>query len=166
MVLNEVRARGVGDPRYTPNSLYDRLLRKLFAKFHRMADEYIVTIASRGRSNRNAALQEALRHAEADFESRFGFKRGAWRLFISRPNLYPPLQAADYFLWALQRLYEPRRDERTGRDLREERFFGVVRSQVTEIHDLSFGPPEGTFFTRQRELKMEERFGKAEGKKS
>jgi hypothetical protein len=47
-----------------------------------------------------------------------------------------------------------------------ERFFGVVRSQVTEIHDMSFGPPEGTFFTRQRELTLKERFGMAEERKS
>jgi hypothetical protein len=109
-VLEEVRVRAVDTSRYTPNSLYDRLLRSLFGKFHRMADEYVVTIASRGQSNRNAALQEALRHAEADFEARFGFSRGAWRLYTSRPYLHPPLQAVDYFLWALQRLYEPRRE--------------------------------------------------------
>lgn len=165
MVLDEVRARGTATPRYNPNSLYDRLLRKLFGKFHRVADEYVVTIASRGRSHRNVALEEALRHAEADFESRFGFRRGPWRLYTSRPYRHEQLQAADYFLWALQRLYEVRPDERSGRDLREERFFGVVRSQVTEIHDVSFGPAEGTFFTRQRELTLDERFGR-EGKKS
>ncbi|HEX8999830.1 MAG TPA: hypothetical protein VGB07_08010 [Blastocatellia bacterium] len=31
--------------------------------------------------------------------------------------------------------------------------------QIGEIHDLDFGPAHGTYFTAQRPLTLEERFG-------
>lgn len=58
----------------------------------------------------DAALLQALEHAEKDFESTFGFSRGgiaAWTLTISNPETTVCLQAVDFFLRALQRFYEP-----------------------------------------------------------
>jgi hypothetical protein len=137
-------------------------MHELFRKFHRIADENHVTVSRRGASDRNAAIQAALAHAEREFLSQYGFGRGPWNLRIATPREVVALQAVDYFLWALQRLYEPRVDARSGELLRSERFFGVLRAQVAEVHDLSFGPPQGTFFTRQRELTVATRFGAPE----
>jgi hypothetical protein len=150
--------------RYDPNSLYDSLIRSLYGKFHRIADEYHVWIAKRGQRDRNEALLAALAHAEEDFVSKFGFSRGgadAWKLQISNPKLAPCLQAVDYFLWALQRFYEPRTHPETGEILREDRFLNLLWPQMGEIHDLHFGGAAGTFFRLDRRLTLEDRFGEA-----
>lgn len=146
---------------YNPDHLYDRLTRSLFGKFHQVADAYQLCIAKRGSKNRNAALLQALQHAEADFERTFGFSRGgiaAWTLSISNPETTVCLQAVDYFLWALQRFYEPRVHQVTGEITREDRYLNALWAQVAEIHDIHFGPPQGTFFTKVNPLTLESRF--------
>jgi len=154
--------------RYQPDSIYDGLIRSLFSKFHRLADRYEVCIAKRGSKDRNHALQSAIEHAEREFERTFGFSRGgkdAWQITISNPQKTVCLQAADYFLWAVQRFYEVRRHPQTREEIREDRFLNMLWSQIGEIHDLDFGGTHGTFFTAQRPLTLEERFGKKRRKK-
>lgn len=148
--------------RYNHDSVYDALARSLFAKFHRLADKYEVCIAQRGAKDRNQALQQALAAAEKEFEQKFGFSRGgpqAWNLKISNPVQTVCLQAADYFLWALQRFYETRRNPDTGAELpREDRFLKLLWPQIAEIHDLDFGAAHGTFFNQKQPLTVEARF--------
>ncbi len=160
------------EPRYrfNENSVYDALMRELFGKLHRLADRYEVCVAKRGNSPRNEAIKAALSHAETDFEKNFGFRRSqpdAWTITVQLSNDNPCLQAADYFLWALQRFYEvkynastrqPQVDASTGLAIREDRFLNAVWPQVGEIHDLHFGQPHGTLFTAQNRLKLAERF--------
>lgn len=161
-VLKTVRGRNASDPgyHYHHNELYDRLMRLLFGKFHRLADDYEVCVARRGNRDRNEALRNAIDHAERDFEATFGFGRGgqdAWKIRVSTPRNDVCLQAADYFLWAIQRLYEPRTDA-SGNSLREERFVKLLWPQIGEIHDLNYGTAYGTFFNKQRPLSLEARF--------
>ncbi len=164
-ILHEVKRRNAEDPayRYNPNDLYDRLMRWLFSWLHSFADRYCVCVARRGKSDRNEAIRAAIEHAEADFASSFGFARGgedAWHIMVSAPKIDVPLQAADYFLWALQRFYEPRVDPRTGKLLRDERFLRMLTPQIDEIHDLHFGP-QGTLWTPGNPLTIEERFAES-----
>lgn len=155
--------------RYQPNALYDSLVRSLFSKFHRLADNYALCVARRGHKDRNQAITQALEHAEKDFERSFGFSRGgvdAWRIVVSDPKTETCLQAVDYFLWALQRLYEVRLDPRTGEPLpREDRYLNMLLDQVAEIHDLDYGLEHGTFFNPQRPLTIEERFASGKQKR-
>jgi hypothetical protein len=148
--------------RYHHDSVYDALAHSLFAKFHRLADRYEVCIAKRGAKDRNQALQQALATAEREFESKFGFSRGgpqAWKLTISNPVQTVCLQAADYFLWALQRFYETRRNLETRAELpREDRFLKMLWPQIAEVHDLDLGPAHGTFFNQKHPLTVEGRF--------
>jgi hypothetical protein len=172
--------------RFNENSVYDSLLRELFGKLHPLADRYEVCVAKRGNNPRNEAIKTALAEAEADFEKKFGFQRNqpdAWTVTVQTSKNNPCLQAADYFLWALQRFYEvkrnantkkPQLDSRTGLAIREDRFLNAVWPQVGEIHDLHFGPSHGTFFgqindihfgpshgeifTEKNRLKLAERF--------
>lgn len=123
--------------RYLENSVYDGLIRELFGKFHQLANHFHVSIARRGKSDRNKALREAIEHAERDFETRFGFKRNAeWHINVSDPKTTVCLQAVDYFLWAVQRFYEKK----------EVRFLDMMWPQVGEILDLHHGKVGGTFF--------------------
>ena len=123
--------------RYQPNSLYNDLLRHLYAKVHRIAGEYHIWVARRHKSDQSRALRRAIEDAEDDFEQGFGFRRSTMRIIVSDPNTVVCLQAADYFLWAVQRFYERC----------EPRFLDMMWPQITEIHDLHHGRPHGTFFT-------------------
>lgn len=169
-ILQDVLRRNEREPdyRYQHNELYDGLMRSLFGKFHRLADEYEVCVARRGQSDRNEAICVAIDHAERDFTAKFGFGRGgrdAWSIRVSTPKTEACLQAVDYFLWAVQRFFEPRIDSETFASKREERFLKLIWPQVGEIHDLHFGPERGTFFNGQQPLTLEHRFGEQKRKK-
>ena len=154
--------------RYDSDHLYDELARGLFARFSRMADRFHLHVAKRGAKDRNAALLAALEHAEGDFEASFGFSRGgkdAWDATVTNPKTTVCLQGADYFLWALQRFYEPRVHPDTGEVTHEDRYLAAVWPQMSQIHDLSFGPAQGTFFTAGNPLTLETRFGSKPRKK-
>jgi hypothetical protein len=49
-------------------------------------------------------------------------------------------------------------DPTTGLVIHEDRFLKAMWPQVAEIHDLHFGPAQGTFFTAVKALSLEQRF--------
>lgn len=167
VLLQEEQVRRAADPayRYQENALYDGLVRNLFSKFHGLADGYELCVARRGHKDRNQAITQAIAHAEQDFENKLGFSRGgaeAWNIRIADPGTEACLQAVDYFLWALQRFYEQRRDARTDQPKpREARYLNLLSPQIGEIHDMDYGPPGGTHFHGMRPLTLEERFPSA-----
>lgn len=164
----ERKRKASPDYRYDPDQLYDELAQALFGRFSRIADTYRLWIAKRGNKDRNVALRTALEKAEADFAHSFGFSRGgieAWQTVVTNPRETVCLQAADYFLWALQRFYEPRTHPETGEVTHEVRYLNAIWPQVSQVHDLHFGPAHGTFFTPQNLLTLESRFGPKAPKK-
>lgn len=58
-----------------------------------------------------------------------------------------------------------RRHQVTAEEIREDRYLKLLWPQIGEIHDLDFGPTYGTYFTQQRPLTLEERFGESGRKK-
>lgn len=169
-LLKSEMERRAQDPRYRyqPDTIYDGLIRSLCSKLHGLADRYEICVAKRGKKDRNQAIRAAIEHAERDFEAKFGFSRGGggvWDITISNPKETVCLQAVDYFLWAVQRFYEVRRHPTTGEELREDRYLNMMWPQMVEIHDLDFGPAYGTYFTAQRPLTLEARFGDSGRKK-
>ncbi|MDZ7965547.1 MAG: DUF3800 domain-containing protein [Nostoc sp. DedSLP03] len=113
-LLEYVKTRNQSDPyyRYQHNELYDYLTRKLFKQRLHKDDEYNICFATRGFSDRTAALRKALEAARANFHRQCGIASIATiNITATTPPHSPCLQAVDYFLWALQRLYE-RREER------------------------------------------------------
>jgi hypothetical protein len=108
-VLREVRT--YKNKRYHPNILYDDLVKRLFKERLHKDDEYTITFATRGSSDRTQALRKALQDARRRFERQ-------WEIHSEAPiNIQavdaaqqPCVQAADYLLWALQRCYERRED--------------------------------------------------------
>jgi hypothetical protein len=113
-LLEYVRQRGEREQiyRYNANELYDFLARRLFKPLLHKHDEYNVCFSKRGQAGRTKALWEALETAKRRFDEQYGAVSSS-RIQMSsrRSSQCPELQAVDYFLWALQRLYE-REDER------------------------------------------------------
>jgi hypothetical protein len=165
-VREEAKREKMPGYRYKPDDLYDELARALFSRFSRMAECYCLQIAKRGTKDRNAALLTALDHAERDFAVAFGFARGGtWETTVTNPRETVCLQAADYFLWALQRFYEPRPNQNSGEIIHEDRYLGAIWPQVSQIHDMHFPAGRATFFSNATPLTLEARFGPKTRKK-
>jgi len=163
VILAREQARRASEPayRYNPDALYDELARALFGRFSRVADVYRLCVAKRGNKIRNAALRTALEQGERDFTDAFGFSRGGiehWQVAITNSRETVCLQAADYFLWALQRFYEPRVNPETGKVIHEDRYLNAMLPQTSQIYDLHFGPMSGTFFNPANPLSIISRF--------
>jgi len=108
-VLQYVQSRNRTDHayRYRPNELYDYLVRTLFADRLHQHDEYEITFARRGASDRTEALRTALDQARERFAKKWDRPSNAViEVESATPCAHGGLQAVDYFLWAIQRLYE------------------------------------------------------------
>jgi hypothetical protein len=123
--------------RYSQNSLYDHLVCKMFGNVHDFADEHHLYIAKRGCSNRNEAISKALEKAEQEYVGRYNLCRGnPWKLSICDPVHTVCLQAADYFLWAVQRYYE---QELPLKGSGNDRFLKLLQPQIADLCELHFG---------------------------
>ena len=128
-VLDYVRQRNVRDTlyRYQPNELYDFLIRRLFKDRLHKDGGYEIVFARRGNSDRTAALKHALEAARQRFAHQWGKNSTApMQVVASTPQVTASLQATDYFVWALQRLYE------TG----EDRFAEYLWSSFSLVQDI------------------------------
>lgn len=149
-VVSYVRQRNEREPdyRYRPNELYDYLVRRLFRDRLHKDDGYNIVFARRGRTDRTRALREALEQARQNFESKHGILGTApIRVRAESPHRSAGLQAADYFLWALQRLYEQG----------EERFLVSVWPSVSLVHDIddTTEAPYGVYYNQRNPLTLE-----------
>lgn len=112
---------------YQPNELYDYLVRRLFKNILHKDSGYEITFATRGNSDRTKALRQALETAR----DRFNFQNKNSSVSTIKVKSAPAsgetcLQAVDYFVWALQRLYEKQ----------EERYLTFLWPSVKLVQDL------------------------------
>ncbi len=126
---------------------YDGLVSRIFRdKLHR-ADEHRVTFARIGKSNRNPALAEALAKAQRAFGAKFGERPKKPVVVASAyPHESGGLQIADYYLWALQRMFE-REDEAC---------FQMLAPQYRLVMDLDDkrNKPYGEYYSDHNTLKL------------
>ena len=131
--------------RYRPNELYDSLVSRLFKDRLHLSPEVEICFAARGSSDRSAALTQALHRARQRFEAKWDTPVAS-QLSVreSMPARAPALQAADYFLWALQRRFERG----------ESRFLELVWPKVSLVHsvDETDRAPYGVYYTKKRPL--------------
>jgi hypothetical protein len=73
---------------------------------------------------------------------------------VTNPRETLRLQAADYFLWALQRFCEPRTQPETGEITHEARYLNAIWPQVSQIRAHHFG----SFFTPAQPMNLRARF--------
>ena len=146
-VLEYVRQRNERDPeyRYHPNELYDRLVSRLFKERLHKDDRYQVYFARRGNRDRTDALSDALLVARQRFAKQKGIASAApIEVIAATPRSCPGLQAVDYFLWALQRLYERR----------EERYVQLLWPAFRLVHDVddTRQAAYGVYYTQKKPL--------------
>ncbi|MFT3818222.1 MAG: DUF3800 domain-containing protein [Rubrivivax sp.] len=146
-VLEYVLQRNAIDAayRYRPNDLYDTLVARLFKNRLHLTPEVDVCFAARGKSDRSAALGQALQKARQRFEHQWARPiEAAVRVRQSTPPQDVSLQAADYFLWALQRHYERA----------ESRFAALVWPKIGVVHavDETDVAAYGRYYTQKKPL--------------
>ncbi len=112
---------------YTPNTLYDELVKRLFRDRLHQDHSYRIVFAKRGTKDRTHALRQALDDARTNFQKRWGIT-GTAPIEVSAVASSDEycLQAADYFLWALQRAYTAG----------EDRFITFLWPRCALIHDV------------------------------
>ncbi len=148
-VMEYVRQRNERDGayRYHPNELYDALVRRLFKNLLHKDNAYHICFARRGGSDRTEALGLALETAQRRFSQRWGGGRAS-SIQIESGTLadYPALQAVDYCLWALQRLYERR----------EERYVEFLWRLFHLVHDVddTRQAQYGVYYTQKKPLTL------------
>lgn len=146
-VMEYVRQRNERDTQYHyhPNELYDFMVRRLFKERLHKHDAYNVAFAKRGNSDRTNALQSAIQEARRRFhQQRQIDSKPDISIVPARPTEHPGLQAVDYFLWALQRLYERR----------EERYVEYLWSKfrlVQDVDDIRVAK-YGVYYTKKKPL--------------
>ncbi|MBU0510184.1 MAG: DUF3800 domain-containing protein, partial [Chloroflexi bacterium] len=146
-VLQYVQQRNQRSPsyRYNSNELYDYLTRRLFKDRLHKDSGYNIYFAKRGQSDRTAALYTALEMARKNFEKTWGISSDApINTTISTPLRNSGLQAIDYFLWALQRLYERG----------EDRYVKYLWPAFRLVHDIDDNRVDryGVYYTQKKPL--------------
>lgn len=111
----------------TPRSLYGDLVTRLFRNILHKADRNEIVFARHAKWVRREAMALAIKKAKVNFEAKYGIASDKpTEVRSADPPTYGGLQLIDYYLWALQRMFERG----------EDRFFNVLRSDYRLIMDL------------------------------
>lgn len=133
--------------RYHPNDLYDDLVARLFKNSLHKGEYFNIYFASRAIKDRTEALQAALIKARNRFKESQGIESNAPMYIECQPSRSNScLQAADYYLWALQRLYEKQ----------EDRYFDLMADQYSIIIDVDDTREHGygRYYDRKKPLSL------------
>lgn len=113
--------------RLRANEVYDAMSTRLFKNLLHKADENRITFARRGKSDRTDALGTMIRKAKQNFQKRWRVDHDKpTHIRSANPDECAGLQVVDYYLWALQRLYERG----------EDRYFNLVCGRFKLIMDI------------------------------
>ena len=146
-VLEYVRQRNKREPayRYHPNELYDYLVGRLFKERLGQHSRYDVIFSKRGKSDRLDALRKLIETASESLIQQQNIGDAPFTgVSAATPNEHAGLQAVDYFVWALQRLYE--RDE--------ERYLLYLWDSFRLVHDVDDMREDsyGIYYTQKKPL--------------
>lgn len=140
-----VHSRG---SRLTDGEIYDDLVKRLLKNLLHKAEHNTIVFARRGKADRRQSLEAAISRAKTNFNS-------TWRTEHDRPTNvvvgdpwdHAGLQVADYYLWALQRLFEKG----------EDRFFAALAPGYRLIMDLDDKRqrPYGEWYSATHPLTLE-----------
>jgi hypothetical protein len=134
--------------RMSDNDIYDDLVSRLLRNRLHLAESNTIIVARRGTRDRKLALTAAIARAQSNFSAKWGVRNfGPCEITTAYPHEAGGLQTVDYFLWALQRLYERR----------EDRYFAPLASHYRIIMDLddTRGKPYGEWYSESNPLTLE-----------
>ena len=134
--------------RYHPNQLYDRCVSRLFKERLHKEDSYVIQFSRRGNRSRTEALQNAIEQARASLRRSWDIEATSpIEIMAATPQYSGGLQAVDYVLWALQRLYERG----------EDRYWEYVADKLSLVHDVDDTRENGygAYYTKKNPLKVE-----------
>ena len=131
-----------------PNDIYDDLVSRLFKNVLHKADENRIVFARRGKTGRREALETAIQCAKQKFAAKWGVNHDRpTNVDAGHPWDHVGLQIVDYYLWAVQRMYERG----------EDRFFMAVAKDYRLIMDVdnTVNKPYGEWFSDRNPLALE-----------
>jgi hypothetical protein len=148
-VLEYVQQRNIVDLtyHYTSKELYDYMVRVLFKNLLHREEPYEIYFSKRWKQDRTEALRAALKTAQERFAKRWGKTTSSDIVVIPKSSHESGgLQAADYFLWSLQRFYERR----------EDRYVDLLWKSFRLVHDLddTRRTPYGVYYTQKKPLTL------------
>ena len=133
------------DYHYNPNNVYDYFVKLLFQNALHKEDKYFITFAKRGRSDRTDALQKAIIKSQKLYDKKHHTNtKFRFDAIPEIPQNNYGLQAVDYFLWALQRLYERK----------EDRYFEYLKDSFSTVLDISNSPSKPILYTKRKPLSL------------
>ncbi len=146
-VLEYVRQRNKREPayRYHPNELYDYLTGFLLKERLSQHSRYNITFSKRGKSNRLDTLRKLVETAsESLTQEPDSSNNPVTYVSALTPKEHASLQAVDYFVWALQRLYERG----------EERYLVYLWDSFRLVHDIDDMRENsyGVYYTQNKPL--------------
>ena len=153
-VLEYVRQRNKREPdyRYHPNELYDYLTGRLFKKRLRQHGRYEIIFSKRGKSGRTDSLRQAIEVAPDLLQNQNRLENSqltdvSLNVSAATPKEHAGLQAVDYFIWALQRLYERG----------EDRYLTYLWQAFGLVHDIddTRKTDYGVYYTQNKPLTAE-----------
>ena len=148
-VLDYVRRRNTLDLtyRYTPNDLYDYMVRVLFKNLLHKDERYEIYFSKRLKQDRTEALRAALKIAQERFAQQWGIATSPDIVVIPKSSQENSgFQAADYCLGSLQRFYERK----------EDRYLDLLWKSFRLVHDLddTRTTPYGVYYTQKKPLTL------------
>ncbi|MDH4028318.1 MAG: hypothetical protein OEU95_05770, partial [Nitrospirota bacterium] len=123
-------------------------VKRIFKDRLHIAEINNITFARRGKTDRNKALMSELSKAVSNFEKSFGkVVTSSNHVSSNYPSNESCLQVIDYFMWALQRLYERF----------EDRYFNFVKEKFVRIIDLDDKRTKayGVYYDARNELTVD-----------
>lgn len=145
-VLEYVRQRNKREPvyRYHPDELYDYLTKHLFKERLQHHDRYNIIFSKRGKSDRLDALRKLIKTTSEPLVPKNISDDPFTGVFTATPKEHVGLQAVDYFVWALQRLYERE----------EDRYLVYLWDAFRLVHDIDDVREtiDGSYYTQKNPL--------------
>ncbi len=131
----------------SPDDVYDDLVKRLFKRSLHTTEKNRIVFARRGKVRRRA-LEKAIIKAKINFEKKTGIRSDSETvIFSAYPSQYAGLQVIDYYLWALQRMFERG----------EDRFFHLLAPAYRLVMDLddTRNKPYGQWYSDSNPLELE-----------
>jgi hypothetical protein len=149
-VLEYVRRRNSLDLpyRYTPNDLYDYMVRVLFKNLLHQDERYEIYFSKRWKQDRTDALRLALKAAQNRFAQQRNIVVNSPEIAVIPKSSHESggFQVVDYFFWSLQRFYERK----------EDRYLDLLWKSFRLVHDLddTRKTPSGVYYTQKKPLTL------------